>query len=58
MCQGGGANVPLNGDTEVDESGDSANRKVKFEIYSVKSIVFSKKISNLFVMILMLCDVY
>lgn len=36
MCQGGGANVPLDSDKE-DDGLDGNNRKVKFEIYSVKS---------------------
>lgn len=39
MCQGEGANVPLESDKEEDDAdGDNGpNRKVKFKIYSVKS---------------------
>lgn len=36
VCQGEGANVPLESDKE--DEGDTADRKVKFKIYSVKSL--------------------
>lgn len=38
MCQGEGADVPLESDKE-DDDGEGSNRKVKFNIYSVKSSI-------------------
>lgn len=42
MCQGAGANIPLDG--EDDGGTNATNRKVKFEIYSVNASFSKKKI--------------